>query len=90
MRQLSLLVSVASGLSHYIATTPSGQVVATLHRHTLPREPLTVDYQEKFYAGGRIPGRAGGRVCRVAGPCEPLPRWLPRRGGLRALPGPGG
>ena len=49
MRKLSLLVSVASGLSPYIATTPSGQVVATLHRNTLPREPLTLDYQGQAY-----------------------------------------
>ena len=50
MRKLSLLVSVASGLSPYIATTPSGQVVATLHRNTLPREPLTLDTRDRRIA----------------------------------------
>ena len=44
-----------------VATTAKSKVLATVVADKEPREgidflPLTVDYQEKFYAAGRIPG----------------------------------
>ena len=43
MHKLSLLVSVNSGLSPYIATTPSGKPVAVLERNTWPKQPLRLE-----------------------------------------------
>ena len=49
MRKRSLLVSVNSGLSSYIATTPSGAPVATLERNAWPRQPLPLDVEGRPY-----------------------------------------
>ena len=49
MASLRLQVTVASGLSPYIAATPSGRIVATLHRPTLPRQPSRLDVEGRGY-----------------------------------------
>ena len=49
MRKLTLLVSVNSGLSPYVATTPSGKPVATLERNAWPRQPLPLDVEGRPY-----------------------------------------
>jgi len=49
MASIRLQVSVASGLSPYIAATPSGRTMATLHRPTLPKQPSRLEVEGRAY-----------------------------------------
>ena len=49
MAPIRLLVSIGSTLAPYVATTPSGRAVATLHRATLPKQPWLLDIDGRQY-----------------------------------------
>ena len=49
MAPLRLLISVGSALAPYVATTPSGRAVATLHRATWPKQPWLLEIDRRQY-----------------------------------------